>query len=77
MGDVDLQRPKTAQSEALRVRSQALTVLPDEEIVKTDLPIDMQLGASTLKGTGMVANNATQQMHLSSRGQIVYPPRQR
>ena len=77
MGDVDLQRPKTAQSEALRVRTQALTVLPDEEILKTDLPIDMQLGASTLVGTGMVANNATQQVHLSSRGKIVYPPRQR
>lgn len=77
MGDVDLQRPRTAQSEALRVRTQALTVLPDEEIVKTDLPIDMQLGTSTLVGTGMVANNATQQVHLSSRGKIVYPPRQR
>ena len=77
MGDVDLQRPRTAQSEALRVRTQALTVLPDEEILKTDLPIDMQLGASTLVGTGMVANNATQQVHLSSRGKIVYPPRQR
>jgi lipopolysaccharide export system protein LptC len=30
-----------------------------------------------VKGTGMVANNATQQLHLSSRGQIVYPPRPR
>ena len=77
MGDVDLQRPKTAQSESLHVRSQALTVLPDEEIVKTDLPIDMQLGASTVNGTGMVANNATQQVHMSSRGRIVYPPRPR
>jgi len=77
IGDVDLQRPKTAQSESLHVRTQALTVLPDEEILKTDLPIDMQLGASSVKGTGMVANNATMQLHLSSRGQIVYPPRQR
>lgn len=76
-GDVDLQRPKTAASEALRVRTQALTVLPDEEIVKTDLPIDMQLGASSVKGVGMVANNATQQLHLSGRGKIVYPPRPR
>ncbi|WP_312514317.1 LPS export ABC transporter periplasmic protein LptC [Massilia sp.] len=77
MGDVDLQRPKTAASEALHVRTQALTVLPDEEILKTDQPIDMQLGASSVKGTGMVANNATQKLHLSSRGQIVYPPRPR
>jgi len=75
--DVDLQRPKTPASEALRVRTEALTVLPDEEILKTDLPIDMQLGASSVKGTGMVANNATMQLHMSSRGQIVYPPRAR
>ena len=76
-GDVDLQRPKTPASEALRVRTQAMTVLPDEEIVKTDQPIDMELGASSLKATGMMANNATMQMQLSGRGRIVYPPRQR
>jgi lipopolysaccharide export system protein LptC len=35
----------------------------------------MQLGAATVSGTGMVANNATQKLHLASRGQIVYPPR--
>jgi len=77
LGDVDLQRPKTAAAEALHVRTQALTVLPDEEILKTDQPIEMQLGASRVKGTGMIANNATQKLHLSSRGQIVYPPRPR
>ena len=76
-GDVDLKRPKTATSESLHVRTQALTVLPDEEIVKTDQPIDMQLGASSVKSVGMVANNATQQLQLSGRGRIVYPPRQR
>lgn len=77
IGNVDLQRPRTASSEALRVRTQALTVLPDEEILKTDQPIEMQLGASSVRGTGMVANNATQKLHIASRGQIVYPPRAR
>ena len=52
-------------------------VLPDEEILKTNQPIDMQLGAATVRGTGMVANNATQKLHLASRGQIIYPPRAR
>ena len=75
LGNVDLQRPRTATSEALRVRTQSLTALPDEEILKTDQPIEMQLGASSVRGTGMVANNATQKMHIASRGQIVYPPR--
>ena len=75
LGKVDIQRPATPTSEALRVQTQALTVLPDEEILKTERPIEMQLGAATVTGTGMVANNATQQLHLASRGQIVYPPR--
>lgn len=77
LGNVDIQRPATPTSEALRVRTQALTVLPDEEILKTDQAIEMQLGAASVTGTGMVANNATQKLHLASRGQIVYPPRQR
>ncbi|OON59808.1 LPS export ABC transporter periplasmic protein LptC [Massilia sp. KIM] len=77
LGNVDLQRPRTPQSDALRVRTEKLTALPDEEIIKTDQPIDMQLGASSVKGIGMVANNATQKLHIASRGQIVYPPRGR
>jgi lipopolysaccharide export system protein LptC len=77
LGNVDIQRPATPTSEAMRVQTQALTVLPDEEILKTDKPIEMQLGAAHVRGTGMVANNATQKLHLASRGQIVYPPRQR
>lgn len=77
LGKVDVQRPATPTSEALRVQTEALTVLPDEEILKTARPIRMQLGAATVTGTGMLANNATQQLHLASRGQIVYPPRAR
>lgn len=77
LGKVDIQRPATPTSEALRVQTEALTVLPDEEILKTNQPIRMQLGAATVTGTGMVANNATQKLHLASRGQIVYPPRAR
>jgi lipopolysaccharide export system protein LptC len=77
LGNVDIQRPATPTSEALRVQTQALTVLTDEEIMKTDQPIHMQLGAATVRGTGMVANNVTQKLYLASRGQIVYPPRHR
>lgn len=75
-GNVDVVRPATEKSEPLRIRTEAMTVLPDEELIKTDKPIEMQLGAATVRGTGMVANNATQQVHLASRGQIIYPPRQ-
>jgi lipopolysaccharide export system protein LptC len=77
LGNVDAQRPATPKSESLRIRTEVLTLLPDEEIMKTDQPIEMQLGASSVRGTGMVANNATQKLNLASRGQIVYPPRER
>lgn len=76
MDNVDIVRPATPGSEGLRARTDALTVLADEEIVKTDRPVDMTLGASTVKSVGLVAENPTQKLHLG-RGQIVYPPRQR
>jgi len=76
MDNVDIVRPATPGSEGLRARTDALTVLADEEIVKTDRPVDMTLGASTVKSVGLVADNPTQKLHLG-RGQIVYPPRQR
>ncbi|WP_313705447.1 LPS export ABC transporter periplasmic protein LptC [Massilia sp.] len=74
--NVDIVRPATPASEAMRARTSALTVLADEEIVRTDRPVQMELGASTVNSVGLVAENPTQKVHLG-RGQIVYPPRQR
>jgi len=74
--NVDIVRPTTPGSEAMRARTSALTVLADEEIVKTDRPVQMQIGASTVNSVGLVAENPTQKLQLG-RGQIVYPPRQR
>jgi lipopolysaccharide export system protein LptC len=76
MGNVDIARPATPKSEALRARTEALTLLADDEIVKTNLPVHMTLGAASVNGVGMVAENPTQKLHLGGRGQIVYPPRQ-
>jgi lipopolysaccharide export system protein LptC len=74
-GNVDVQRPATAKTQAMRLRSEALTVLPDDEIMKTDQAVVMTLGAATVRSVGMVANNATQQVHLASRGHLTLPPR--
>jgi lipopolysaccharide export system protein LptC len=75
MGKVDVTRPATATSAALRARTEALTVLADDEIVKTSLPVQMTLGAAAVNGVGMVAEHPSQKLHLGGRGQIVYPPR--
>jgi lipopolysaccharide export system protein LptC len=74
-GNVDIRRPGNATAQPLHIRTEALTVLPDEDIAKTDKPIHMTLGASSVTGVGMVANNATQQVQLGGRGQIISPPR--
>jgi lipopolysaccharide export system protein LptC len=76
LGNVDVARPATPTSEALRAQTDALTVLADDEIVKTNRPVRMTLGAASANGVGMVAENPTQKLHLGGRGQIVYPPRQ-
>jgi lipopolysaccharide export system protein LptC len=75
VGNVDANRPASGTTQALHIRSEALTALPDDEIVKTDLPVEIMMGTSKLTGVGMVANNATQTLHVASRGQIIYPPR--
>ena len=75
MGKVDIKRPATPTSEALHARTEALTVLADDEIIKTKLPVRMTLGASSIQGVGMVAENPTQKIHIGGRGKIVYPPR--
>ena len=76
-GSVDIQRPGTAKAQPLRIRTNALTVLTDEEIAKTNLPVHMTLGGATSDAVGMVANNATQQIELGGRGRLTYPPRQK
>ena len=75
IGNVDVERPATGTSKAMSIKTQQLTVLPDEEIMKTDQPVEMRLGAAIVRGTGMVANNATQQVHLARQSHIEFPPR--
>jgi lipopolysaccharide export system protein LptC len=75
-GNVDIQRPGARDAQPLRIRTEVLTILPDDEIAKTDRPIHMTLGGASVDAVGMVANNATQQIELGGRGKATYPPRQ-
>jgi lipopolysaccharide export system protein LptC len=74
-GNVDVRRPAGTNTKAMQLRTEALTVLPDEEIMKTDRAVEMTLGAATVRGVGMVANNATQQVELASNGHLTWPSR--
>jgi lipopolysaccharide export system protein LptC len=73
-GNVDIQRPGSGKTQPLRIRTEALTFLPDEDIAKTDAPVRMTHGGATMTGVGMVVNNATQQLR-AGRGEATFPPR--
>jgi lipopolysaccharide export system protein LptC len=74
-GYVDVVRPATATTQAMRMKTPTLTVFPDEERMETVAPVDLQLGGTTSTGTGMRFNNATRQVQLGGRGTITMPPR--
>jgi lipopolysaccharide export system protein LptC len=76
-GDVDIRRPRQGAVQALSLKTDALTVFPDEERMETKRPFEMVLGASTVTGVGMKANNATGQLDVQSRAQLNIAPRAR
>jgi lipopolysaccharide export system protein LptC len=64
--NVHMNRPASPTTEPLHVKSEYLLVLPDDDVVQTDKPVDITLGRSTLTGSGMFINNATREFRLSS-----------
>ena len=76
-GNVDIDRPAFGPTAYFHLKSPYLVLLPDDDVMKTDTPVEMVLGTTILNGTGMLANNATRQLNLSSRvhGRLVPTPR--
>lgn len=72
---VTMVRPASASSAAFQLTSEYLLFLPDDDIVKTDRPVDIIFGQSQLSGTGMIANNATRELRIlhNVRGKIASP----
>lgn len=64
--NVHLDRPAAINVEPMHVASDYLLLLPDDDVVKTDKPVEITLGRSKLTGTGMYANNATRELRLTS-----------
>ena len=75
IGNVDIDRPAAPQSDHFHLSSPTLTLLPDDDIMKTEAPVQLLLGTATLNGTGMVANNATRQFNLAHNVHGTRPPR--
>lgn len=73
IGKVDIERAASPGAKYLRLKTEALTVYPDEDRMRSDRKVDMTLGDTTVAGAGMEANNATQQIEFKGRGRIVAP----
>ena len=71
---VELDRPGSADTEPLHAKSEYLLVLPDDDVMKTDKPVEITLGKSVLTGVGMLANNATREFKLTSKVHGTYQP---
>jgi lipopolysaccharide export system protein LptC len=72
--DVHLDRAATADRERLQLDSNYLLLLTDQDIMQTDKPVVITQGQSVLKGTGMVANNATGELRLAGNVNVTYRP---
>lgn len=69
-GDAHVHRAADAQREALDVRSQQLIILPDDDVVQTDLPAQVDQGPNRMNGKGMHYSNKTRQLQVFSSSDV-------
>lgn len=65
-GDAHVRRQPSEDTPVLDVKSDELTVLPDEDLIFTDLPALVVHGKSVMNGTGMRYDNKTRQLQVFS-----------
>jgi lipopolysaccharide export system protein LptC len=71
---VQMERPASPDAEAMRVTSEHMLVLPEEDVMRTDRPVKITVGEAILRGIGMFANQATREFRLASQVRGVFPP---
>lgn len=73
-GDAHVQRHADANNDALDVRSEQLILLPDDDVLFTDLPAQVHKGNSRMNGTGMRYNNKTRQLEVHASTGVEIAP---
>jgi lipopolysaccharide export system protein LptC len=76
-GNVRMERTASAKAEPIRIKTEYMLVLPDDDVMKTDKPVEITTDQAKLTGTGMVANNATREFNLMSNVHGTYQARLR
>lgn len=69
-GNAHLHRLSDAEHKPLDVRSERLTLKPNEDLVYTDQPALVVNGQSTMRGTGMRYDNRTRQLTVHSASDV-------
>ena len=72
--DAHIHRVADANNDALDVRSQQLIILPDDDVVFTDMPADVLKGRSRMSGKGMHYNNKTRKLQVSASTDVEIAP---
>jgi len=74
-GDVVLTRDASADREAMKIQTEELWVVPDDDHFWTDEPVQLQSGASVVNARGMDFDNIARRVELRSEVTGTFPPR--
>lgn len=73
-GDVVMTREAGGGDPAMTVRTDHVVIYSDTEIVKTDRPVTIERGGSTLTGVGMEFDNSARSLTVDSRVRGTWQP---
>jgi lipopolysaccharide export system protein LptC len=75
-GEVRLIREAGQGQPEMTIDTERAVVLPDSEIARTDLPVEIRRGTDRLTGTGMEFNNAARTLRVDSQVRASFNPGQ-
>ncbi len=73
-GDVNIDRPESAQAAHLHLSSDFMQFLPDDQVMQTTHAVEIHQGATVMTGAGFYTNNATLISKLTSNVHAITQP---
>ncbi|HEY0296973.1 MAG TPA: LPS export ABC transporter periplasmic protein LptC [Bordetella sp.] len=74
IGDAHVHRQPDANNDPLDAYSEQFIIMPDDDVVYTDLPARVTKGKSTMNGVGMRYDNKTRQLQVYSSSDVNLAP---
>ncbi|MFI4938870.1 MAG: LPS export ABC transporter periplasmic protein LptC [Burkholderiales bacterium] len=72
--DVHIDRPPSKSAPDFHLRSDYMLIFPDDDMMKTDKPVEIVHGTTKITGEGMLANNATLNFTLFHHTNVIVQP---